>query len=122
MSFSPKAVEIGEDTARQRRERSFLPCRIVYGPHSFTAEGVVRNRSESGASVRLTGETELPLPQSVQVVVGRDGDGYAAEVIWRKGNELGLKFTEHFDLKIQADESVRILRRMWAEMAMRPSA
>jgi hypothetical protein len=122
MAFTPNSIAVGRDTARERRERTLLPCRLIYGPRGYTAEGFVRNRSESGALLRISSTVELVVPKSVQVAIGRDGDGYEALVVWRKGNELGLKFTSHFNLKTQADESTKNLRRIWAEMALRPGA
>jgi hypothetical protein len=77
-----------------------------------------RDVSDSGARVRLS--TLMPLPKSFRVIL-RDGVCREAETVWRRGQELGVRFLGSVDLGDPPDASVRLLRRLWAEMAGRAS-
>ena len=101
------------------RERCLLACRIVFGPNAFTLDAVVRDVSDTGARIRLP--TLLPLPKFFQVIF-RDGDCQEAETIWQRGQELGVRFLGPIDLQDPTDASVRLLRRLWADMAARNCA
>ncbi len=60
----------------------------------------------------------MPLPKSFRVIL-RDGVCQETEIVWRRGQELGVRFLAPVDLQDPTDASVRMLRRLWAEMAGR---
>ena len=101
---------------RTSRQRCLFACRIVYGPEAFTLDGMIRDVSDSGARIRLP--SPMPLPKSFRVIL-RDGVCHETETIWRRGQELGVRFLAPIDLQDPTDSSVRMLRRLWAEMAGR---
>ena len=103
---------------RTTRQRCLFACRIVFGPEAFTLDGMIRDVSDFGARVRLS--TLMPLPKSFRVIL-RDGVCQDAETVWRRGQELGVRFLRSVDLGDPTDASVRLLRRLWAEMAGRAS-
>lgn len=101
------------------RQRCLLACRIVFGPQALTLDAMIRDVSDTGARIRLP--TPLPLPKSFQVIL-RDGVCQEAETVWQRGQELGVRFLGPIDLQDPTDASVRLLRRLWAEMAARNGA
>ncbi|MCI3181620.1 PilZ domain-containing protein [Caulobacter sp. CCUG 60055] len=101
---------------RTSRQRRLFACRIVFGPGAFTLDGMIRDVSDSGARIRLP--SPMPLPKSFRVIL-RDGVCQETETVWRRGQELGVRFLAPVDLQDPTDASVRMLRRLWAEMAGR---
>lgn len=101
---------------RTSRQRCLFACRIVFGPEAFTLDGMIRDVSDTGARIRLS--APIPLPRSFRVIL-RDGVCQEAETVWRRGQELGVRFMAPVDLQDPTDASVRLLRRLWAEMAGR---
>lgn len=101
------------------RHRCLLACRIVFGSDGLTANAVLRDRSELGARLRLS--SPLPLPRHFQVVFAKDGECFEADLIWRRGVELGVRLLSPIDITAPTDVSVRLLRRVWLEMAGRSS-
>lgn len=98
------------------RQRCFFACRIVFGPEAFTLDATIRDVSDTGARIRLP--SPMPLPKSFRVIL-RDGMCQETEIVWRRGQELGVRFLVPVDLQDPTDASVRMLRRLWAEMAGR---
>ena len=107
-----------EASQRRRisRQRCLFACRIIFGPEAFTLDGMIRDVSDSGARIRLP--SPMPLPKSFRVIL-RDGVCHETEIVWRRGQELGVRFLAPIDLQDPTDSSVRMLRRLWAEMAGR---
>lgn len=99
------------------RHRCLLACRIVFGVGGLTADAVLRDRSASGARLRLN--SPLPLPRHFQVLFAKDGECFEAELIWRRGIDLGVRLHSPIDINSPTDASIRLLRRIWAEMPAR---
>jgi len=89
----------------------------VHGADAHTLDGVVRDLSETGA--RLGIASSLPLPKSFRLILAREGRCHEVEVVWRRGQEIGVTFIGAIDLSDATDASVRLLKRLWAEMAGR---
>jgi len=58
---------------------------------------VVRNVSDSGARLRVDGS--LSAPDTFELFIELDGSWVACEVVWRIGNEVGVRFTVAMELK-----------------------
>ena len=112
---SPVRVEAAQ-RRRKPRQRCLFACRIVFGPEAFTLDGMIRDVSDTGARIRLL--SPIPLPKSFRIIL-RDGVCQETETVWRRGQELGVRFLGSVDLRDPTDASVRLLRRLWAEMAGR---
>lgn len=112
---SPVQVET-EQRRQTSRQRCLFSCRIVFGSEAFTLDCTIRDVSDAGARIRLP--TSMSLPSSFRVIL-RDGMCQEAETVWRRGQELGVRFLAPVDLHDPTDASVRLLRRLWAEMAGR---
>ena len=112
---SPVRIEAAQ-RRRTSRQRCLFACRIVFGPEDFTVDGMIRDVSDTGARIRLP--SPIPLPKSFRVIL-RDGVCQETETVWRRSQELGVRFLAPVDLHDPTDASVRMLRRLWAEMAGR---
>ena len=77
---------------------------------------IIRDVSDSGARIRLP--SPMLLPRNFRVIL-RDGVCHETEIAWRRGQELGVRFLAPIDLQDPTDSSVRMLRRLWADMAGR---
>ena len=108
------------DRRGPRRQRVLLPCCIMYGATSMSVQGSVRDLHDKGAFVRLS--AQIALPKRVSVLIGRDGAAYDAEIAWRRGADLGLRFLSTVDIADATDQHIRILRQLWLAMAGRSSS
>ncbi|WP_421931802.1 PilZ domain-containing protein [Phenylobacterium sp.] len=99
------------------RHRCLLTCKIVFGTDDLTVDGVLRDRSTVGARLRIV--SPLALPKQFRVVLAKEGECFEAQLIWRRGVELGVRLLSPIDIAAPTDISVRQLRRIWIEMAAR---
>ena len=68
----------------------------VYGSHSnFRCSAVVRDISETGARLRLSGN-EVP-PEHVTIRVTGYDDKMTGKVCWRNNGEIGIQFDEKLE-------------------------
>jgi len=109
---SPQLVE-----RKAIRHRCFLACTVVYGPNDLTVASTVRDISDAGARLSLPPFTVLP--PTFRVLMKQSGRCYEVRTAWRRGEILAVEFLSDVDLSSQADESVRLLRRLASEMAGR---
>jgi PilZ domain len=63
---------------------------VGYNHRQSTAECVIRNFSEAGASVEF--DDSAVLPDVVDLLVARKNRAFAARVAWRRSNKAGLAF------------------------------
>ena len=106
---------IDGDRRTVSRRRVLQSGKLVYGG-SFTVDCAVRDRSETG--VRLRASQDL-LPREVVLVSVTEGKAYPGEIVWRDGEQAGLKLKEPQDLTGAVAKSYRHARAVWAENAMR---
>jgi len=101
------------------RQRCLYACRIVYGPEAYTLDGMVRDLSDTGARLRFA--SSVLLPKSFRLILARESRCDDVEIVWRRSQEMGVRFVGAVDMTDTTDTSVRQLRRLWAEMAGRAS-
>jgi hypothetical protein len=101
-----------KDRAEPRR-RVLLAGRIVYGPAEMTVDCAIVDLSQAGARVRLAGAQLLGEP--IYLVNLSHGYAYKARQAWRRGDLLGLAFTEHYDLRAPPPQLPPLIRRLWVE-------
>jgi hypothetical protein len=111
---------VGSDQRTGARRRVLLAGRLVYGEDDLVVDCAIRDLSETGAKVRVSGP--VVLPAKVHLIELRTGQAFACEVIWRRMPELGLHFVETFDLANGDDRALFMLRRIWREGVNRYSA
>ena len=72
------------------RKRTLLGGRIEFKNRSFTVECVVKDISETGARLLLTGTTEIPA--EFDLWIPERNQRYRAQVVWRKASLVGVRF------------------------------
>ena len=107
----------GQFPARQPRARTLLGGKLVYGPNSFTIDCSIRDMSQDGAKITLSGKVSLP-PEFFLIVAKR-AVAYRATVAWSKFPARGLHFTETIPLNGALPDELKFLRQLWLELASR---
>jgi hypothetical protein len=112
-SSSPKPIE----RRRGLRNRALLAGKVANEDATRTLDCVIRNLSPDGAMI----ETEAPhlVPQEMHLVQVSEGIAWDAEVIWRRGNRVGVKLKARHDLRESTEKQLRALRAIWSQMALR---
>ena len=74
------------------REPIIEPCFIVTHSAADGVQCTLRDYSESGA--RLSVENGYALPLHFKLTTEADPTGYQCEVVWRKVDEVGVRFID----------------------------
>lgn len=104
----------GDRRSRTRR-RVLQAAKLVFGG-GFTVDCAMRDRSETGVRVRAS---EDVLPREVVLVSMREAKAYVGEVMWRDGDQAGIRLGQAHDLKGPVGAAHAHARALWAENALR---
>ena len=88
---APAAVIAPADEKRMPRQRTLKRGIASYSEGNISIEVTLRDISESGLRIKIK-ENDF-LPDHFQVFVELDGLRADCEVVWRKGLELGCRFS-----------------------------
>jgi hypothetical protein len=96
------------------RQRALLSAKLASDDAAQTLDCVIRNISPHGALI----ETKSPhlVPRELHLVQIKDGTAWDAEIVWRRGNLIGLLLKDRHDLKSTTDKQLRALRAIWSHM------
>ncbi len=72
------------------RQRVLKSGKIVFAGGSFSVDCTIRNASETGA--RLQVPTTVAIPDRFTLVDAHGGTRREASVVWRKSNQMGVRF------------------------------
>ena len=72
------------------RRRVLKDGKIIINPPSGTLDVKIRDLSEDGAKLEIQATT--PLPEKFALIVVADNTVTPTEVMWRKGNFVGVHF------------------------------
>ncbi len=99
------------------RNRALLAGKVANQDATQTLDCVIRNLSADGAMI----ETPTPhlVPAEMHLVQIKEGIAWDAEVIWRRGNRVGVKLNARHDLRESTEKQLRALRAIWSQMALR---
>jgi len=96
------------------RQRVLLAGKLVYGEADLTANCAIRDLSESGAKVRISGP--VALPSRLHLIEVKTGRAFECEIAWRRMPEIGVKFLgPPCELANDQSRENRMLRRAWLE-------
>jgi hypothetical protein len=84
-----RASDASERREQARRHSRLQSGKLIDGNGRFLVECVFRDRSGAGVRLKLAGA--VPLPRKIQLFDDQLGSLCAAEVIWRRGVEIGCK-------------------------------
>jgi hypothetical protein len=107
----------GDERRAGHRTRALLSGKIIVGNGVMSPDCVIRDLSDGGARVRISGSIELP--EAVGLLVIKDGLLFDATLAWRRGDETGLAFTGRHDVRGDVDPAHRGVHRLWKELAPR---
>ncbi len=106
-----------EDQRKSRRPRVLLAGRLIYGEAAMTIDCTIRDRTESGARLKLSGPAVLP-PKMTLIEIG-SGVAHECEISWRRFPEIGVSFLSSTSLEKVAEPELLRLRRMWQDARAR---
>lgn len=101
----------------RQRHRALLAGKLANDDASTTIDCTIRNLSNDGAMIETT--TPHLIPSHLHLVQIKEGIAWDAEVIWRRGNRVGLALLDRHDLRETTDKQLRALRAIWSQMALR---
>lgn len=110
-------TNMNEHRAAPRR-RVLLSGKLAYG-EGLSLDCAIREESETGARIIVGSHM---IPRDVILVSVTKGVAYEAQVVWRRGKEVGLKFERAHSLKSETEEAptqIRLARRLWTESLAR---
>jgi hypothetical protein len=98
------------------RHRTLLGAKICYGPHfAISVDCTVRSLSARGASLRVL--STQPLPAHFVLLVILEATAYEAQIVWRRGDFMGVSLGEPVDVRAPTDERLRSVRNLWLAVA-----
>lgn len=115
MTGAPASKSI--DRRRPGRQRALLAGKLANEDATSTLDCVIRNISADGAMIETT--TPQMVPGQLHLVQIREGVVWDAQVIWRRGNRIGLSLGDRHDLRETTQKQLRALRAIWSQMALR---
>lgn len=102
---------------RAGRHRALLAGKLANDDATTTIDCVIRNISDTGAMIETT--TPHLIPNQLQLVQIKEGTVWDVEVIWRRGNRIGLALGDRHDLRTTTEQQLKALRAIWGQMALR---
>ncbi len=91
ISHSSEAAEPNQDEQRAAPRRRVLKGgKVAFNERHCSIPCTIRNISATGAL--LKSEHSVNIPDTFDLIIEIDGIEASCEVVWRRGNELGIKF------------------------------
>jgi hypothetical protein len=87
------------DRRRNARDKVIYGGVAGIGEDGATRECVVRNISETGASVEFSNVIKLPKEQ-MSLTIARKGRSFLAKVIWWRDNFVGVAFSSESEMPV----------------------
>lgn len=78
------------DRRLQTRSRIHQPARVMFNGEQSVLACTVRNRSQTGAMVRMADWIELP--DTFELDIAQTGDSRRVRQCWRRGDDVGVAF------------------------------
>ena len=94
-----------ERRREKRRDARLRWGKALDGADRFLCECVVADQARGGVRLRLA--RNIPLPQRFQFFDDVSGDVFAAQIVWRRGVEVGCRLA-----RAPAPDKAQVARRM----------
>ena len=102
------------DRRQAPRRRALLTGKLVTADVALTIDCVIRNLTDLGAMVEM--QSPQMVPGNLYLLQVKEGLAWDAEVVWRHGHRLGLKFSGNHDLNEEVGKTLRPVRRLWQHL------
>ena len=106
-----------EERRIERRRRVLFFGRISDASGATVADCAITNLSSTGAQVRL--HAARTLPRLVYLIDPKTHAAHLCEIVWQRGDRLGLHFRETFDLDQEIDKRLRFLKTQLIEAKLK---
>ena len=109
-----------DEQRRSGRPRVLLAGRLIFDEGTMTVDCTIRDRTESGARLKLSGPAVLP-PKMTLIEIG-SGIAHECELTWRRFPEIGVSFLSSTSLETKVDEQeseLGRLKRIWLDSRAR---
>ena len=106
-----------EERRGGRRRRVLFFGRISDATGASLADCAITNLSSTGAQVRL--HAARTLPRLVYLIDPKTHAAHLCEVVWKRGDRLGLRFHNTFDLDKELDERLHFLKTLLIETKLK---
>ena len=115
--FREHSSDSGDERRAARRRRVLFFGRIADATGAQVADCAISNLSPTGAQVRLHAERTLPI--LVYLIEPKTHTAYLCQVVWQRGDRVGLNFRDTFDLDKQIDERLHFLNTLLIETKLK---
>jgi PilZ domain len=92
-----------EEQRKFFREKSQLRGCVYFDNRNATVDCFVRDISVRGA--RLTFVSDVTIPDEIELHIPQRNQTFRADVLWRRGNEMGLVFAASLNSPLRSDFS-----------------
>jgi hypothetical protein len=116
MNGPPDSNPPAENRDGQRR-RTLLPGLIFVPQTQWTFECLIRNLSEAGAKIEIQAET--PIPSSFMLIDIKNRVAYEAEMVRRRGRDVGLKLLRSIPLMEASGSEALQMKRLLVDRLAR---
>ena len=99
-----------EERRRSGRSRTLIGATIVFRDGTGTVRCVVRNRTENGTQLEIPADQLIP--KWFYLVVAKDNQVYEAELVWKKGNRVGVAIGTSVDPSTTNVKALQFLRKL----------
>ena len=108
-----------DEQRRSGRPRVLLAGRLIFAEGAMTIDCAIRDRTENGARLKLSGNAVLP-PKMTLIEIG-SGVAHECEVSWRRLPEIGVRFLSSTSLEEATGPAPELLRmrRLWQDAKAR---
>ena len=106
-----------EERRNERRRRVLFFGKISDALGAQVAECAISNLSPMGAQVRLYAEQTLP--SQVYLIDPKTHSAHLSEIIWQRGDRIGLSFRETLDLDKEIAERLHFLKTLLIETKLK---
>jgi PilZ domain len=104
------STDSGEERRNERRRRVLFFGKVADATGAEVAECAISNLSAIGAQLRLYGD--YAPPSQVYLIDAKTHSAHLSEVIWHRGDRLGLSFRTTFDLEKEIPERLHFLKTL----------
>jgi len=106
-----------EERRIERRRRVLFFGRILDATGTHLTDCAITNLSSTGVQVRLYAARTLP--SQVYLIDPKTHAAHLCEIVWQRGDRLGLHFRETFDLEQEIDKGLHFLKTQLIEAKLK---
>lgn len=107
-------MNINANARRSKRRIALMPARILYNKGMIQLDCIVRNLSEDGVKLQISGA--IPLPDEFDLLIPHMRQCRRARLCWRRNDACGARF---LDKLVETSESEALIGEREAKEQLR---